>query len=201
MFSERIKKIISDPFEAFRLGIALSRGIFIKGLYKITNRNIKIGSSFRAYSWMNFSGPGKVVIGDKVSVEMSFLRKPCILTHASNSRVVIGNGCYLGGTRISCITEVIIGSECLFGSSTIIDSDVIPYEGFSKSPLFERCNPRPIYIGNFFWSGTNSYILGGSLIGNECVLGAGSVFFDKEVPDRSLLVGNPARKIGITREV
>ena len=64
---------------------------------------------------------------------------------------------------------------------------------------WKRKYAKSIEIGDYFWGGTNAFILGGSAIGDECVLGAGAVIQNKEVPERSLLVGNPARKIGVTR--
>lgn len=201
MIKEKINKIISSPDEALRLLSALIRGYIIKFYFRLFKRNIKIGSSFRAYSWLYIKGPGMVQIGNKVSIEMSFLRYPTILTHSPDSKVIIGNGCYFGGTRISCLGRVTIGNEGLFGSSTIIDTEVIPHKSYQNTLPGKKIIPKPVIIGDYFWSGTNSFILGGSIIGEECVLGAGSVILDKEVTDRSLLVGNPARKIGSTREV
>jgi len=195
---EKLKKIISNPRAAVSVGFALLRGFLVKVRHRI-NPNIKIGSNFRAYVWPRIIGPGKVIIGNSVSMKSSFLRRPCILTHTKDAVVTIGNGSILSGTRISCADSVTIGDEVLFGSLTIIDSDVIPTETLAIDAKWKEKHVQPIKIGNHVWAGVNSFILSGSVIGNECVLGAGAVIQYKEVPERSLLVGNPARKIGVTR--
>ena len=105
----------------------------------------------------------------------------------------------LGGTRISCVGSVEIGEEGLFGSTTIIDSDVIPTGYMTLDSQWIEQHVRSIQIGSHLWAGTNAFILKGAHLGDECVLGAGAVAYDKTFPDRSLLMGNPARKIGSTR--
>ena len=201
MFSrEKLAKIRSHPEEALRVGFAVLRGFLVKARY-LLNPNVKIGSDFRAYAWPQIIGPGKVVIGDKVSMHLSFLRRPCILTHTKDAVVTIGNGSSLGGTRISCVDSVTIGEEALFGSSTIIDSDIIPTEDMVIDAKWKEAHVHPIKIGAHVWTGTNTFILGGSILGDECVLGTGAVIQYQDVPARSLLVGNPARKIGVTRTV
>ncbi len=199
IFREKLEKIKSEPREALRLGFALFRGLLIKAKYRLTNPNVKIGSNFRAYTWLNIIGPGKVIIGNKVGIDLSFLRQPCIITHSKEAVVRIGKGCYLGGTRISCVDMVTIGDEALLGSSTFIDSDVIPARDTVIDAEWKRRHVRQIKIGNHFWSGTNSFILGGAIINDECVLGAGAAIQNKEAPERALMLGNPARKIGLTR--
>ncbi|MCR4580916.1 MAG: acyltransferase [Bacilli bacterium] len=53
---------------------------------------------------------------------------------------------------------------------------------------------RPIEIMNNVFIGCNSIILGGVRIGNNVVVGAGSVV-TKDVPDNSVVAGNPAKVI------
>lgn len=57
----------------------------------------------------------------------------------------------------------------------------------------KKDNKRPI-IGNNVTIGCNSCILGGIKIGDNVVIGAGSVVV-KDVPDRCVVAGNPARII------
>ena len=201
MFSkEKLKKVILNPRAAMSVGFALLRGFLVKAKH-MTNPNVKIGPGFRAYVWPQIIGPGKVLIGDNVSMHWSFLRRPCILTHTKDALVTIGNGSVVSGIRISCVDSVSIGEEALLGSSTIIDSDIIPFEGMIIDTKWKKEHSQPVKIGAHVWTGTNTFILSGAVIGNECVVGTGAVIQYQEVPERSLLVGNPARKIGVTRTV
>jgi acetyltransferase-like isoleucine patch superfamily enzyme len=53
---------------------------------------------------------------------------------------------------------------------------------------------KPVVIGNNCWIGQNAVILKGVIIGNNCVIGANSVV-TKDVPDNTIVAGNPARII------
>lgn len=53
---------------------------------------------------------------------------------------------------------------------------------------------KPIKIGNDCWIASNVVICGGVTIGNNCVIGAGSVV-TRDIPDNSLAAGNPCRVI------
>lgn len=52
--------------------------------------------------------------------------------------------------------------------------------------------PKPVHIGNRVWVGSNSTILPGVSIGDNAIIGAGSVV-TKDIPANTIAVGNPAR--------
>lgn len=52
----------------------------------------------------------------------------------------------------------------------------------------------PIHVGDDVWIGGNSVILPGITIGNNSVVGAGSVV-TKDVPEDVVVAGNPAKVI------
>lgn len=53
---------------------------------------------------------------------------------------------------------------------------------------------RPIKVGNNVWIGAQVCVLPGVTIGDNCVIGAGSVV-NKDIPANSLAAGNPCRVI------
>lgn len=53
---------------------------------------------------------------------------------------------------------------------------------------------KPIEVGNDVWIGGNVVVLPGTKIGNNCVIGAGSVVV-KDIPENSIAVGNPCKVI------
>jgi len=105
-----------------------------------------------------------------------------------------------------------IGSHCYFNHHLSIGDSgrvkigdyvlVGPYVGFytAQHPL----NPKkrkegwqtvqPITVGNNVWIGANCTILGGVKIGNNSVIGAGSLV-TKSIPANSLAYGVPCRVI------
>lgn len=58
---------------------------------------------------------------------------------------------------------------------------------------------KPISIGKDSFVGARVSLLPGTEIGENCIIGAGSVVKGK-IPDNSIVIGNPARIVGDTRE-
>jgi acetyltransferase-like isoleucine patch superfamily enzyme len=59
---------------------------------------------------------------------------------------------------------------------------------------FSRSLAADVYIGDYCFIGANSIVLPGIRIGNNVVIGAGSVV-TKSVPDCCIVAGNPAKII------
>ena len=54
---------------------------------------------------------------------------------------------------------------------------------------------KDIIVGENVWIGTNVTLLCGSIIGRECILGAGTVC-SSEIPPYAIVKGNPAKIVG-----
>ena len=81
----------------------------------------------------------------------------------------------------------------LFASNRGYDS-VAVYELDGKGGTFDYEYARPITIGDNVWLASNVVICGGVTIGDDCVIGAGSVV-TKDIPARVFAAGNPCRVI------
>jgi acetyltransferase-like isoleucine patch superfamily enzyme len=77
--------------------------------------------------------------------------------------------------------DITIGSETLVAFKTLF----LTRDGLTGEV-------RPIRIGSRCFIGGCSVILAGVTVGDECIIGGGSVVFE-DVPDRCIVVGNPAR--------
>ncbi len=161
---------------------------------------VTIGKNFRAYNHIVIRGPGEVIIGDHFSCRKTMLKNPIILTHSLGATVIIGDGNSFGGTQISCVNRVEVGSELLLANTFIADSNILPHTNITVDAKWLVDHSAPVKIGNHCWLGMNSIVLKGVAMGDESVLSAGSVLI-KDAEAYSLLIGNPARKIGTTREV
>lgn len=85
---------------------------------------------------------------------------------------------------------IYLGKNCLFAPGVkLISSNHNPknYE--------EPIVGKPIIMGDNVWIGTNVIILPEVEIGNNCVIGAGSVVTKSFKEDNLIIVGNPARAL------
>lgn len=88
--------------------------------------------------------------------------------------------------------EVRIGAHAFIGPNVSIYTACHPLEATMRNTGVEWA--EPVIIGDNVWIGGSTTILPGVTIGNNVVIGAGSVV-TKDIPDNAVAVGNPARVI------
>lgn len=92
--------------------------------------------------------------------------------------------------------SITIGKNFLCASRVFItDLNHGSYSGLNCSSPSEMVSARPLYakpvvIGNNVWLGENVIVLPGVTLGDNCIIGAGSVV-TKSIPANSIAVGNP----------
>jgi len=84
--------------------------------------------------------------------------------------------------------NVIIGNNCDIASFVAINAADSHMRCIGLSDKIER---KDITIGNNVFIGSHSVVKGGANIGNYCVIGAGTIVEGIDIPDYSLVVGNP----------
>ena len=104
-------------------------------------------------------------------------------------RLRIGDRVFVNcGTVIISVREIVLGNDvALANEVSIVDSNSHGLEGL---PHVEA----PVRIGDGTWVGNRAMILPGVTIGRRVVVAAGAVV-THDVPDDSLVAGNPARLV------
>jgi len=151
-------------------------------------------------------GPkSSIKIGDNVSLVSCSLRASAaplysrvkLRTFTPNAAIIIGNNVGLSGTGITARSRSIqIGNGTIIGPNVIItDSDfhaLWPPDNRTCNPALE--NDKDVFIGKNVWIGMNSVILKGANIGDNSIIGAGSIVTGS-IPSNCVAAGNPAKQI------
>jgi acetyltransferase-like isoleucine patch superfamily enzyme len=113
----------------------------------------------------NKKGEGRIVIGDRVLV--------------------------MNGVRISSASEILIGDDCMLANFCYLtDADWHDIYDRTSSPG----KTAPIILERGAWIGDSAIVCKGVRIGENSIVGAGSVV-RRDVPPNSVVIGNPARVV------
>lgn len=159
------------------IGVQLNGIVWFCGLpYIVRGRNakIEIGSKCRFMS---------KEIGNLIG-----LTHRCILSAEKNAQIEIADGCCFSGVSIRSYKKITIERNVRCGANvTVLDGDA--HFDDPRSGV-----PKPILIKKNAWLGANVLVLKGVTIGENSVIGAGSVV-TKDIPDNVIAAGNPCRVI------
>lgn len=130
-----------------------------------------------------------------------------------NAKIKIGKRCQLGMVNFISAESIMIGDDVLMAwGITIMDTDSHAIEwknrandvsqcykdylqdrnNFIKNKDWSYVMSKQISIGDRAWIGFNASILKGVSIGQESIIGAGSVVVD-DIPSFAVSMGNPAK--------
>lgn len=117
----------------------------------------------------------------------SWIEPPFYFCYGKN--IEIGNGSYLNfNCNFVDDTKITIGKNVLIGPSVIITTVGHPIHPDYRSYMYAA----PVNIHNNCWIGAGAIVCPGVTIGENSVIGAGSVVI-KDIPANVVAVGNPCR--------
>lgn len=128
--------------------------------------------------------------------EGAFINPPFYCDYGFN--IEVGKNFYANyNCTILDVGKVTIGDNCMFAPNVAIYTAGHPIHPDSRNSMYEY--GIPVSIGDNCWLGGNTIVCPGVKIGNNVVIGAGSVV-TKDIPDWSIAAGNPCRVIRMITE-
>ncbi|SFB38993.1 sugar O-acetyltransferase [Cellulomonas marina] len=123
--------------------------------------------------------------------ETAFVRAPVTVDYGS--RIHVGRRTFINaGLTALDVAEIRIGADCQIGPNVQLLTPTHPLEPGPRRDKLEAA--RPITIEDNVWLGGGVIVCPGVTIGENSVVGAGSVV-TRDVPPNSLAVGSPARVV------
>lgn len=123
--------------------------------------------------------------------EGAFVEVPFRCAYGVNTflgdQVFLNSGCVI----LDC-ARVEIGAKTLLGPTVQIYTAVHPLDPAARATFLETA--KPVVLGRDVWIGGGAILLPGVTVGDNAVVGAGSVVV-KDVPANCVAVGNPATVI------
>lgn len=167
-------------------GVRYGKNLILKGVPVIFNK----------------SG-AELTIGEDCLIKSSFLSnliglysRTIIVTREPGAYIRIGRNVGISGATIYARKGITIGDNTMIGGNAkILDNDFHPVEAQARLQNDrDKIGTREIVIGKNCFIGCNSLILKGTVLGDNCVVGAGAVVAG-QFEDNCVIAGNPARVI------
>lgn len=163
-------------------------------LFWLNDIRIEAGLRFFGRAHFKVARSAKVKIGAQVVFRSGArsnligINRPCIISVHPNGVLAIGKRCGFSGTVIGCFEKITIEDDVRCGANTTItDSDW--HLGDPRSG-----KPSPVHIHRNVWLGAGVMVLKGVSIGENSVIGAGSVV-TRSIPANVVATGNPCKVI------
>ena len=164
--------------------------------YKATRKNIKWGKGVIVDPQCTIINHGnEITLGDNVYLRgisrgyhLSMPWPTTLLLDAPGAKISIGKNSRIIGSYMHAQCSITVGENSLVGGVVL---DCNGHELYSLDRTKGRDKPEPVVIGNNVWTGAFVTILKGTTIGDNCVIGTGSVV-KGHFPANKVIMGNPA---------
>ena len=151
-----------------------------------TRKFYALGRGLNVIGNLKVHGPGKIMAGRNLNfravVSMTELYAD------KGASILIGDNVTINeGSIISAQQLIEIGDESIIAGAIIYDTDWHGIDG-------EKTKTAPVHIGKHVWIGMRTIILKGVTIGDNSIVGAGSIVTE-DVAANTIVAGNPAKQI------
>lgn len=135
----------------------------------------------------------RILVNSAPLSNLAGMQQRSILIARDGGTIRLGNDISISGTTIYSLCSIEIGDRSIIGANTIVmDNDFHPLDAvFRQMDNREMIRRKPVRIGEDCFIGMNVIICKGTILGDRCIVGAGSVVGGEFPPD-SVITGNPA---------
>lgn len=193
---------IFNKLRQYRLGFKAAVSTAYMYMYcRLYGVQIGKGCRFWNRSVIIMQNGAMIRIGDRCILRSDFdsnligVGHPCIISaHAADTEVIIGDDCAFSGVSIGALQSIRIGRNVQVGANTLItDSDWHSLDPADRDNQ-DKIGRNPVVIGDNVWIGSSCIILKGVTIGENSVIGSGSVVTG-DIPANAVCGGNPCKVI------
>jgi len=191
--------------------IQIIRGLLLRPFLKRSSGLIFIGSHVKVRHGYQLSAGKNLILEDNVTINALSTNGITFGDNVSIARDSIlfctgiisqkGTGISIGDrTGISARAYmagqggITIGSDVIMGPNVQIFSENHNYADTTLTIKEQGVTKQAVVIGNNCWIGADAKILAGVIVGDGCVIAAGSVV-TKSVPANSIIAGVPAKVV------
>lgn len=125
-------------------------------------------------------------------------QQQCYFVVAKGGQIIIGDNVRVTSIAIICHNKIKLGNNVMVGINTVIyDTDFHSLDPKMRNGYPERIDgvkTKPVIIHDGAFIGGHTTILKGVTIGQNAIVGAGSVVF-QDIPAEQVWAGNPARYV------
>ena len=134
----------------------------------------------------------KIILGQNVFWRSNL---KVIIKNRKHAKLIIGDYCFFNNyCSLNCLGKIQIGAHTIFGENVKIYDHNHVFNRKDMHVAAQGYNIGSVTIGKNCWIGSNTTLLKGTDIGDNCVIGAGSVISGK-IPENSLVTSDRSLKI------
>lgn len=151
----------------------------------------KLTQALNTIDRSDFDGIRRIVKELLGKSDEAFINPPFYCDYGSH--IEVGKNFFANyNCTILDVAKVIIGDNCQFAPNVSVYTAGHPVHPDTRNTMYEY--GISVTIGDNVWVGGNTVICPGVHIGNNAVIGAGSVV-TRDIPDNVVAAGNPCRVI------
>jgi len=128
----------------------------------------------------NINPRTEIAVGEKskITLKHSVFTRRNVSFRVEGGELTIGTSFFNQGCSITCMDNIQIGDNCLFGPNVVVVDHDHEYR-YTDERRGNHYRKAPISIGNNVWIGANVTILRGTQIEDGAVIGAGCIIRGK----------------------